>query len=188
MHDTTESDLKLLLKARLVIGRLGERDRLNWWATDGILGEDGDFVGPRVLPRTHRTARARILTAVARHACDQRHPDPGVYHLYRLDPHIEDRLDAFLVDSLDHFEYWESLYAGIAVISAEREIAEQLVEQAVCQETETQDASNYSVGPDARSVHVPRGDSTEESIRNLVSGFIHSRPNQLTVPYLSETP
>jgi hypothetical protein len=61
-------DLQPLLEARLWVARLGESDVHKWWRTDGILGSDGAFVGPRVLPRTHPTARARIAFAVAAHA------------------------------------------------------------------------------------------------------------------------
>ena len=71
-------DLLQLLEARLWIARLGESDVHRWWRSDGILGPDGAFVGPRVFPKTHPTGRSRIAFAVARHACDQRHPDPKV--------------------------------------------------------------------------------------------------------------
>ena len=57
------SDLDLLLRARLFVARMGERDVLKWWATDGILGPDGAFVGPRSLPKTHGTAEARITSS-----------------------------------------------------------------------------------------------------------------------------
>ncbi|NJM41253.1 MAG: hypothetical protein HC853_11045, partial [Anaerolineae bacterium] len=43
---------------------------------------------------------ARIAFAVARHSCDERHPDPKVLHLFRLTPEVEDRLDALLVERL----------------------------------------------------------------------------------------
>src|ERR1051325_8698553 len=111
-------DVARLLEARLWVARLGEGDVFRWWRTDGVLGPDGAFVGPRVLPMTHPTARARIAFAVARHACDERYPDAKARHLFRLYPEVEDRLDALLVERLGDREYWAGVMSKLEAVGA----------------------------------------------------------------------
>src|SRR5712692_8552377 len=91
--EPAELHIEWLLLARLWIARIGETDGQGWWRTSAMLGSEGAFVGPRVLPITHATARARIVFAVAAHACAERYPDPKAAHLFRLDARTEDRLD-----------------------------------------------------------------------------------------------
>jgi hypothetical protein len=47
-----EVDLERLLKLRLVIARIGEMDRAQWWNTRGQLGPLGAMALSRGLPRT----------------------------------------------------------------------------------------------------------------------------------------
>ena len=116
------TSLEQLLTARLWIARLGEGDVNRWWRTDGILGPDGAYVGPRVLPKTHPTARARIAFAVARHACDDRYPDKAVHHLFRLAPVTEDRFDAMLRDKLEDIQFWCEVWARLWAVSVETDV------------------------------------------------------------------
>lgn len=176
-------DLDLLLRARLWVARLGESDVHGWWRTNGILGEDGAYVGPRVLPKTHPTGRARIAFAVARHSCDERHPDPKVLHLFRLTPEIEDRLDALLVERLGDATFWGGLMPRLEAIKRGADTESVLKESGVVAEAHLLTARNAALGPDARSLRL-EAPSADEAIRRLAAGFIRSQPKALAVPYL----
>ena len=117
------SEIEHLIKARLWVARLGETDLYGWWGSDGVLGEDGGFVGPRVLPLTHGTGRARVSTAVARFACDERHPDRSARHLFRLDAAIEEQVDGFLAERLGDLTYWSDLLAKLEAVAHGADIA-----------------------------------------------------------------
>lgn len=178
-------DLDLLLRARLFVARLGERDVQSWWATDGILGPDGAYVGPRVLPKTHGTARARIAFAVANHACLERHPDSSVHHLFRLDPEIEDRLDAFLVERLGAFDWWAETLGQLEKIERGTDAAAVLRDAGICSLEDLTYASDLKLGPDGRSLPVEVSSGWECTVRRLAAGFCRSGPGALAVPYLT---
>jgi hypothetical protein len=182
----TDLDLSKLLEARLYVARLGESDVNRWWRTDGILGADGAFVGPRVLPKTHSTGRARIAFAVARHACQERHPDPAAQTLFRLDPETEDRLDAYLVERLDAFDWWADILGRLEAIEKEADAAAVLQDAGIVTEAELALVAGLSLGPDGRSIQIPRGSTGNETARRLAAGFVRSKPGELAVPYLSE--
>ena len=177
-------DVELVLRARLWVARLGESDVRRWWRTDGILGPDGAFVGPRVLPRTHRTARARIAFAVARHACAERFPDPAAVTLFSLDPQTEDRLDAYLVSRLGEFEWWAEISTRLEAVTTETDPTHLLIEEEVITEDELDHVRGRNLGPDARSLPVAPGANEEETLRRLAAGFVRSQPGALAVPYL----
>lgn len=178
-------DLDLLLRARLFVARLGERDVRSWWATDGILGSDGAFVGPRVLPKTHGTARARIAFAVAKHACLERHPDPSVHHLFSLDPETEDRFDAFLVERLDAFDWWAETLGGLEKIEQDADAAAVLQDAGITSAEDLTYVSGLKLGPDGRSLPVEVSSGWDGTVRRLAAGFCRSEPGELAVPYLT---
>jgi len=175
-----------LLEARLWVARLGESDVSRWWRTDGILGADGAFVGPRVLPKTHGTARARIAFAVARHACGERYPAPAARHLFHLDPETEDRLDAHLVERLEDFDFWTEILAKLETIDREVDSATVLRNAEVVTEEDLAYVQGLALGPDGRSLPVEPGSSPEETLRRLAAGFARSKSGELSVPYLRE--
>jgi hypothetical protein len=176
-------DISRLLAMRLWVARLGESDVKSWWRTDGILGPDGAFVGPRVLPRTHSTARARIAFAVAKQACLDRHPDREAMHLFELTPEIEDRVDQLLVDRLGNAAFWEPLMARLESVTKESETALVLREAGVADEDLTY-VSSLKFGPAQRSV--PIAASTPENVLSrLAAGFARSEPGKLVVPFLA---
>lgn len=184
VDQATRIDVAQLLEARLWIARLGESDVNNWWRTDGILGPDGAFVGPRVLPMTHPTARARIAFKVASHACDVRHPDPDVYHLFHLDPWTEDRLDALLAERLDDKDYWEAQMSQLEAIKAGAKPDEVLTRAQIITEDDLKLVRGLKLGPAGRSLAIPSDEDPECDIRLLAAGFSRSEPNNLVVPYL----
>lgn len=173
-----------LLEARLWVARLGESDVQGWWRTDGILGPDGAFVGPRVLPRTHATARARIAFAVASHACNERHPDREVHHLFRVDPVTEDRLDALLVERLADKSFWGKIIAKLEAVTAEADPGDVLIGSETVGREDLEVVGELDLGPAGRSLQVPSKKSPEEQLRLLVAGFVRAQPKTLVVPYI----
>lgn len=181
-------DPQQLLEARLWVARVGERDIKNWWATDAILGEDGAYVGPRVLPRTHHTGRARIAFAVACAACDDRHPDPEAFHLFRLSPETEDRFDQLLVDRLKDAEWWGGVLAKLEVLDSKAETDEILKMNQVVNVDHLDYAKRATLGPAGRSLECAPGQSLAETVSRLAAGFIRSEAGSLAVPYVTEIP
>lgn len=178
------SDLLLLLEARLWIARLGESDVMRWWRSDGLLGRDGAFVGPRVLPVTHATGRARIVFAVARHACDDQYPDAKAWHLFRLHPSIEDRLDAMLASKLPDHEYWSQMMAKLEAVTGMIDATELLVNSGLISAEHLRLARNALLGPGERSLPLKAGPTLGDTVRRLTAGFVRSAAGSLAVPYV----
>ncbi len=176
-------DPKQLLLARLWVARLGEGDVWGWWRTDGVLGSDGAFVGPRVLPRTHATGRARIAFAVARHACDQRHPDPTALHLFRLTPEAEDRFDACLALHLADGAFWGPVITKLEAIKKGAAIGTTLRENGIVTAADLEAVAGLKLGPAGRSLAVAPS-STDATIRTLAAGFTRSEQGAMAVPYV----
>jgi hypothetical protein len=179
----TRIDISQLLRARLWIARLGESDVNGWWRTDGILGPDGAFVGPRVLPRTHPTARARIAFAVAAHACLERHPDREAMHLFKLTPEIEDRFDQLLVDRLADVDFWTAVMAGLEGITKGAGTASVLRFAGVVTDSDLTHVAKLKLGPAERSLAVSAS-TPEETLSRLAAGFTRSALGHLAVPVL----
>ncbi len=173
-----------LLERRLWVARLGEL--LRWWRTDDILGGEGAFVGPRLLPRTHGTARARIAFAVAHHACDERHPDPRALHLFRLDPETEDRLDALLAERAGDVAWWDEVLERLAAIDRGADVAEVLQAAGLVSAEALGEVVGAPLGPGGRSLRVPAGRTAEETVMHLTAGFSRSSAGALAVPWARE--
>jgi len=176
--------LHKLLEACLVVARLGESDMHGWWATDGLLGADGAFVGPRVLPKTHPTARARIVFAVASYACMERHPDKSARSIFRLGAVTMDRLDAVLVDKLGDFDWWESWMTRLQAVNKATPFGEVLTGLEIVTSADLGKVAKAALGPDGRSLLLPSPRDAAGAIRLLAAGFSRSQPGQLAVPVL----
>ncbi len=166
------------------VARLGETDVLRWWRTDGLLGADGAFVGPRVLPITHPTARARIAFAVARHACDERYPDTKAWHLFRLSPDVEDRLDALLVERLGDREYWAGVIPKLEATVANSDPVQSLRANGVVSDDDLATVQKAELGAGQRSLPLRAGATLNETIKRLAAGFVRSSPGNLVVPFV----
>lgn len=180
----SDVDQAFLLKARLYVGRLGEADVQGWWQTDGVLGADGAFVGPRVLPLTHPTARARIVLAAAAHACSERHPDQKALHLFRLGPSTEDALDALIGSRLSDREFWTEAMLQLEAILGSSDPAQVLASGGIVREEELRLIEKLSLGPGGRSLPIPPAEEPDATLRRLAAGFVRSTHRSLVVPYL----
>jgi hypothetical protein len=182
---TSLIDPENLLIARLWIARLGEGDVQGWWRTNGLLGADGAFVGPRVLPLTHPTGRARLVFAVAAHACGERYPDTQARHLFRLDPETEDRLDALLISKLEDAAFWKKIIGKLEAIKTTDDPRAVLMETGLITDADAQHVDRLKLGPEGRSLSIDPATSADETLRRLAAGFLRSSKGELTVPYLS---
>lgn len=181
-------DLHKLLTARLWVARIGEGDFLGWWTTEAILGPDGAFVGPRVLPRTHATARARIAFAVARRVCDERHPDPKAHHLFRLDPVTEDATDRLMIDLLADETWWDPTIRALEKVRKELDVERTLAQAGVIGPEDLKVTKKADLGPGGRSLPVPAAPDLDACVRRLTAGFARSAPDILAVPFIRSLP
>lgn len=179
-----EREARRALVARLYIARLGEADVQAWWQTDGVLGADGAYVGPRVLPLTHATARARIVWAVARHACGERHPDPRARHLFNLGPAAENMLDALLAQHLSDQVFWSDLLPSLEALGRGADVGEVLTASGIVRREDLKVVDGLPLGPGGRSLPVPQGGEPDETLRWLIAGFARSTHHNLVVPIL----
>lgn len=179
-------DIDKLLLARLWVARFGERDVMGWWATDSILGSDGAYVGPRVLPKTHPTGRARIAFAVARAGCHATHPDPEVFHLFRLDATTEDRFDQALLDRLDQHDWWAETMGDLEGVESGVDLEETLVAAGLISKGDLKTARSADLGPAGRSLPLEGIGGPARKIQLLIAGFARSSQGHLAVPYVQE--
>lgn len=179
-----EAELQQLLVSRLWVARLGEGDVLGWWRTEGILGSDGAFVGPRVLAKTHRSGRARIAFAVAQYACRERYKDEGAIHLFRLDPWTEDALDTYIHERLADRDFWSKLFEPLEKVEGSVEPSTVLLEHHVVGNDAVASVKAEPLGPDGRSLRLPRAESRAEALRFMAAGFTRGAAGELVVPFV----
>jgi hypothetical protein len=180
----TDAHVEALLLARLWIGRIGEADMQGWWRTSALLGFEGAYVGPRVLPITHATGRARIVFAVAAHACAERYPDQRAFHLFRLDSGTEDRLDGLLVRKLEDRTFWKEATEKLESLSAETELRDALLNAGIISDDDVRYAAQLKLGPGNKSIPVAPARSVDETVHRLAAAFLRSPKGELAVPYL----
>ena len=110
-------DLDRLLRLRLVVARFGEMDVARWWNTKGQLGHLGTATLRRGFPRTHYSAQARSVFAVAGHRCREIFEPPGCVSLWHLTEVIEDEFDARWGHFIDHAIDWEPFFQELQGVS-----------------------------------------------------------------------
>ena len=186
MGTLTEDEAHQVLVARLWIARLGEADVQGWWQTDGVLGSDGAYVGRRVLPMTHATARARVVQAVARHVCGERHPDPTARHLFSLGPRAEDVLDALLAQRLSDQAFWSEFLPPLEALDRHAEPRQVLTASGIVRQEDLKVIDTLRLGPGGRSLPIPSGNDIGEALRRLTAGFARSTHRNLVVPILRD--
>ena len=136
------------------------------------------------MPKTHGTGRARIAFAVARHACQERHPDREAKTLFLLDPETEDRIDAHLVERLDAFDWWTETLEKLEGIEKEQDPAGVLLSAKLITDEDLGYVGGLDLGPDDRSVLIEAAEDPAQTLRRLAAGFARSKPGELAVPYL----
>ena len=115
---STDVDVAL----RLVVGYLGEHNQEGWWDCD-FLNPTGVRLLESTFPRTARAAALRSTTEAACATHDRALGRIGTYHLFRLPPALEDRLEEQL-ELLGWVEVMKVIESKDTALSALRRMAE----------------------------------------------------------------
>lgn len=87
-----------LIKLRILVGYLGEKNQHGWWQSSFLSPERDAFLGP-VFPRTIWLAACQGVNTAAAKVHDERIGiGSGVYHLFRLPESLEQELYEMLYD------------------------------------------------------------------------------------------
>lgn len=114
-----------LAQLRLLVGYLGQRKQSGWWDCD-FLGPIGFRFFETIFPRTARAAALRSTTQAACIVHDQSLGRVGNYHLFRLPPALEDRLQQ-TIGELD----WGEAAKQIESLETAMETLQQLADAVV---------------------------------------------------------
>lgn len=90
MNNSSVASLKPVLKARLLVGFLGERAQFGWWPTAFYESSGRLFLEP-IFSRAPQVAQYHGVIEAARRLHDG-HLSVGTYHLFRLPEEIEQDL------------------------------------------------------------------------------------------------
>lgn len=177
-----------LLKLRLVVAAIGEKDRRGWWNSE-LLCDSGRFLFEQNFPRSAPFAQARAAFRVAQLACDEalgiKRSTTGTHicHLFRLPPEVEDAFENERDRWLDQAPAWESTFEGVFALSSDRwpqvlgelgGLDGALIAWGASQKPQTAKALHLA---DARQL------GPDELLR-LAAGFACGRAGTLVVPYL----
>jgi len=178
-----EVDLERLLKLRLVVARIGEQDRAQWWNTRGQLGPLGAVAMSRGLPRTHYFAQARSVFAVATHRCDEVFNPPASWTLWRLPHEIEERFEAKWEHWIDAAADWKAVFDAVAEVEG-AEVAVALRQLGLVTPAAEEVAGALRTSAEGRAVQLPGPfGGTDAEITQLALGFSLGRPGAPAVPY-----
>ena len=180
-------DLDRLLKLRLVVARLGEMDRAQWWNTKGQLGPMGATVLRRGFARTHHFAQARSVFAVAAHRCAEVFDPPDSVTLWRLPPEVEQEFDARWEHWLDHADDWSPTFERLAALNGD----DLMTDLGAFVSLATEDVASvpsWRRSAEGRSLQLPgafRG--TDRDVGMLAMGFSKGARGTLTVPWMQRS-
>jgi hypothetical protein len=176
-------DLDRLLKLRVVVARVGEMDRAQWWNTKGQLGPLGASALRRGLPRTHHFAQARSVIAVAAHRCAEVFDPPGSVTLWRLPSDIEDAFDARWEHWLDTANDWSAFFDDVAALDGS-DIVAALQALGLIDGVDIADIEGLKTSAEGRAVPIsaPFG-GTDAEVKLLALGFARGGIGALAVPY-----
>jgi len=176
-------DLERLLKLRLVVARIGEMDRAQWWNTKGQLGPLGAMALSRGLPRTHCFAQARSVFAVAAHRCDEVFNPPGSWTLWRLPREIEEAFDARWENWIDAASDWAPVFEQIAALEG-TDVMAGLQTLDLASPTDIETMARLRTSAEGRAVPLPAPFKADDAdVTLLALGFTLGRPGALAVPY-----
>ena len=107
-----------VLKARLLVGFLGERAHFGWWSTAYYESSAHLFLEP-IFPKTSHVAQYHGVVEAARILHDE-HLNVGTYHLFRLPEEMEQDLHKLMQDrgkELSPAVLYQDKQGALAVLS-----------------------------------------------------------------------
>lgn len=118
----TATSLTAILKARLIVGYLGERAQYAWWPTAFYETSSRLFLEP-VFSKTTRLAQYHGVLEAARRLHDE-HLSVGSYHLFRLPEEVEQDIHNLVQrPAIDEFAL-QNMHGKEAALSSLRELAD----------------------------------------------------------------
>ena len=176
-------DLERLLRLRVVVARIGEMDRAQWWNTRGQLGPLGRSALSRGMPRTHYFAQARSVFAVAAHRCAELFDPPGSFTLWRLPQDIEEAFDARWENWLDSSSDWAEFFEKVAALDG-TDVAQALKSFQLVDDADLTALADLSTSAEGRAVPLPMPFSaTDANVTLLALGFARGRVGAPAIPY-----
>jgi hypothetical protein len=176
-------DLERLLKLRLVVARVGEKDNARWWNTDRMLGPLGASVLRRGFPRTHHFAQARAVFTVVANRCCETYDPPGAVSLWKLPAAVEDQFLARWHDWHDEAEHWGPFFGELEGVRG-TDLLRALRHFQLISPTEEEQAGKLRRSAENRAVLVPAGRQVDDRLLTLLAaGFHRGEPGSLAVPY-----
>ena len=175
--------LERLLRLRVVVARIGEMDRAQWWNTRGQLGPLGASAVRRGLPRTHYFAQARSVFAVAAQRCAEVFDPPGSVTLWRLPADIEEAFDARWEHWLDDAADSSAFFGRVAVLDG-TDVAAALKTMDLVTAADLAALADLKTSAERRAVPIPASfGGTDADVTLLALGFARGRVGGLAVPY-----
>jgi hypothetical protein len=115
-------DSPTYIQLRLLVGYLGEKNQLGWWATDFLSPVAKAFLEPS-FPRTWRVAQYTAATEAARRVHDEHIGVGNVFHLFRLPEELERQLHTHMLANPGDEKPFASLAARDSAMQALDEFA-----------------------------------------------------------------
>jgi hypothetical protein len=176
-------NLERLLRLRVVVARIGEMDRAQWWNTRGQLGPLGKSALSRGMPRTHYFAQARSVFAVAAHRCAELFDPPRSFTLWRLPQDIEEAFDARWENWLDSSSDWSEFFEQVAALD-ETDVAQALKSFQLVDDADLTALTDLSTSAEGRAVPLPMPFSaTDADVTLLTLGFARGCVGAPAIPY-----
>ena len=176
-------DLERLLRLRVVVARIGEMDRAQWWNTRGQLGPLGKSALSRGMPRTHYFAQARSVFAVAAHRCTELFDPPRSFTLWRLPQEIEEAFDARWENWLDASNDWAEFFEQVAALDG-TDVAQALRAFQLVDDADLAALADLRTSAERRAVPLPMPFSaTDADVALLALGFARGRVGAPAIPY-----
>lgn len=180
----TTVDVDLLLRLRLVVGRVGEMDLAGWWNTKGQLGSLGASVLQRGFRRTHQFAQARSVFAVAACRVTEVYERKDSVTLWGLPADVEDAFDMRWAQWIEDANEWQELFDSLH--GSSNDLVAELRRFELVSEDQVERASRLRRSAEQRAVQVP-GDfeGSDDDLAMLALSFSRGERQNLAVPYQS---
>jgi len=176
-------NLERLLKLRVVVGRIGEMDRAQWWNTGGQLGPLGAAALKRGLPRTHNFGQARSVFAVAGQRCAEVFDPLGSVTLWRLPSDIENAFEARWEHWLDAASDWSAFFGSVAALDGS-DLGEALQVLDLIDANDLRAFAGLKTSAEGRALAIPTPFSrTNAEVNLLALGFARGHKGAPCVPY-----